>query len=219
MYWFTKESKEMGDKYKDYMQSDEWKKKRMQRILLDGGKCVCCGCKGTPPSYSDLDVHHKTYERFGREDVENDLVSLCREHHDFLHWILPFIKEESEAEKTILRDTLYKVFTDTEKRFAKRVAEKIEEAGAWAKIDDVQNIIRSLQNSIPDQVCLHQYMPNFTSVRSYAKAVGNELSAIRDEKIFTLYKSGKSINQIAKETGLKYGTVKKSIDRAKEGDE
>ncbi len=65
--------------YDDYMQSKAWDKKRRQRLKLDGYTCQECGATDAP-----LDVHHLTYERFGREDMD-DLKSLCRQCHDREH--------------------------------------------------------------------------------------------------------------------------------------
>lgn len=64
--------------YDSYMQSDEWSKKREERLRLDSYRCRVCG------STSDLDVHHLTYQRFGNEDI-NDLVTLCRNCHQEQH--------------------------------------------------------------------------------------------------------------------------------------
>ena len=64
--------------YRLYLDSDIWKKKRRERIEKDGFKCSVCG------SAKNLNVHHITYERLGREDLE-DLVTLCRDCHSRLH--------------------------------------------------------------------------------------------------------------------------------------
>ncbi len=60
------------------MQSDKWRKKRKDRIKLSGGKCQKCD------SNKNLQVHHKTYEKFGHEDLR-DLATLCRDCHESVH--------------------------------------------------------------------------------------------------------------------------------------
>jgi len=63
------------DSYADYMQSDEWKKRRILRLQYDAHRCVNCG--GTV----GLEVHHISYDNFGHEDVKLDLRTLCGKCH------------------------------------------------------------------------------------------------------------------------------------------
>ena len=63
--------------YKDYINSWEWQKKRLEFIRLAGYKCQRCGRQG---SVSTLHVHHKTYERLGNE-LPQDVMVLCSECH------------------------------------------------------------------------------------------------------------------------------------------
>lgn len=67
---------------KEYMASTEWKKLRMRIMIRDGFTCQVCGSNGT-------EVHHITYDRLGKERTE-DLVLLCREHHQEIHNILGY---------------------------------------------------------------------------------------------------------------------------------
>lgn len=64
--------------YQKYIESDEWKEVRNDRIFLDGYKCRMCG------SAMNLVVHHITYERVPNEDMD-DLITLCRDCHNRLH--------------------------------------------------------------------------------------------------------------------------------------
>jgi hypothetical protein len=61
--------------YDAYIHSDEWK--HLANIAKDaaGRRCRVCN------SPSQLNAHHRTYERFGHEDIE-DLTVLCHECHD-----------------------------------------------------------------------------------------------------------------------------------------
>ena len=61
----------------DYYQSEEWKKLR-RKVLARDKSCVLCGNE-----YA-LAVHHKTYERFGHEKLE-DLSVLCGHCHRRFH--------------------------------------------------------------------------------------------------------------------------------------
>lgn len=64
-------------KYKDYLKSEKWKTITSIRKELDGS-CVLCGSK------DNLIVHHRHYENLYHESI-NDLVTLCKEHHDEFH--------------------------------------------------------------------------------------------------------------------------------------
>lgn len=65
---------EMNNEYRKLLSSSYWKKFRVMLIKLRGGKCEVCGA-----NYS-LEVHHKTYERLGKERLE-DVSVLCHTHH------------------------------------------------------------------------------------------------------------------------------------------
>lgn len=65
--------------YQFYMQSEEWDYIRRQRLRIDNYTCQGCGAKDKP-----LDVHHITYDRFGRESLD-DLLSVCRQCHEEIH--------------------------------------------------------------------------------------------------------------------------------------
>ena len=68
----------MSDSYKDYLDSDEWKKLRTRVRRRARGWCE--RCKVGPRA----DIHHLTYERLGNERLD-DLVAVCRECHEYLH--------------------------------------------------------------------------------------------------------------------------------------
>jgi hypothetical protein len=60
--------------YEAYIQSDEWRRRRAVAIRKAGERCQVCNRGGR------LEVHHRTYERFGAE-MEDDLVVLCGDCH------------------------------------------------------------------------------------------------------------------------------------------
>ena len=62
------------DKYAEYINSPEWRKKREERLKYDNYHCRACG------STEDLECHHVTYDHFGDEPIE-DLITLCKECH------------------------------------------------------------------------------------------------------------------------------------------
>lgn len=75
--------------YRDYyLQTAHWKIKRLQAIQEADGFCEFCGS-----SYC-LEVHHRTYENLGYEDLD-DLMTLCHSCHMELHEEL---KETGEEE-------------------------------------------------------------------------------------------------------------------------
>ena len=72
-------------------------------MLVDESKCFVCSLQCTG---STGNVHHLTYERVGKEDVWNDLVTLCKRCHCDIHTresydkaALLDMKEEFDHEK------------------------------------------------------------------------------------------------------------------------
>lgn len=61
--------------YNRYIRSDEWQRKRQERLQLDWHRCKNCGGK------IGLEVHHKNYSGLRNEDVSG-LATLCSECHD-----------------------------------------------------------------------------------------------------------------------------------------
>lgn len=64
--------------YSEYIRSDEWKEKRKKAIKAADGKCQLCG------STTRINVHHRTYERLGKEKP-SDLTVLCESCHYNFH--------------------------------------------------------------------------------------------------------------------------------------
>ena len=71
--------KRRRDYYRDYLQSDEWKRKRYVVLKRDNWRCVYCGGRATQ-------VHHAKYAKYniGREPIDW-LVSICKDCHDSIH--------------------------------------------------------------------------------------------------------------------------------------
>jgi hypothetical protein len=55
--------------HRAYLASPLWAEKRIEALTFHGAICARCGSHGS-------DVHHKTYERTGGEELMTDL-----EHH------------------------------------------------------------------------------------------------------------------------------------------
>lgn len=65
--------------YPDYLQSAEWQAHRADKLERAGHRCQVCNAEDT-----QLDVHHRTYERLGQEQ-EYDLTVLCHRCHSLFH--------------------------------------------------------------------------------------------------------------------------------------
>ncbi len=68
--------KEFKYMYNQYIQSPQWKEKRLLRLKIDGHACRLCGHDG---SGYHLEVHHKplSYKKIPNESVNDDLTTLC----------------------------------------------------------------------------------------------------------------------------------------------
>jgi len=66
--------------YQQYIHSEEWKNKKEAARIYHGNYCHAC------KSTSRIDIHHRTYSRFKKEEM-TDLVPLCRTCHFKVHEI------------------------------------------------------------------------------------------------------------------------------------
>lgn len=77
---FEHKRKRRRDYYRnDYLNSEEWKRKRYVVFKRDNWRCVFCGSKATQ-------VHHKKYAKnnIGKEPIDW-LVSVCKSCHAKQH--------------------------------------------------------------------------------------------------------------------------------------
>lgn len=66
-------------KYTDYLKTDHWNAVRKTAIKRARNKCSLCNAETTT-----LHVHHRTYERIGRER-RADVIALCPKCHEKHH--------------------------------------------------------------------------------------------------------------------------------------
>lgn len=64
--------------YAEYLQTPEWQEMRRFALEAAGHRCQVCN------SAKSLQVHHRTYERRGHEDLQ-DLTVLCKSCHELYH--------------------------------------------------------------------------------------------------------------------------------------
>lgn len=75
----------------EYLASDEWRTKS-RFILLRDKVCLIC------EKNTSQDVHHLTYKNLPFEDLEKDLIGVCRKCHNKIHhW--SFLEKISTLEK------------------------------------------------------------------------------------------------------------------------
>lgn len=70
------------ERYKLYLTSKQWHEKSLVVKQRDQYRCVACHSTG------GLQVHHKTYERWGDEKFD-DLMTVCRACHGRIHGLYP----------------------------------------------------------------------------------------------------------------------------------
>lgn len=66
------------------MKSEQWQRKKAERLKIDNCTCVMCG-RPESTCKNGLQMHHITYERLGNENILTDLVSLCPACHVKIH--------------------------------------------------------------------------------------------------------------------------------------
>ena len=74
----------MTKEYERYLRSPEWKKKRAERLEIDGYRCVMCQ-RPIDKMRKPIQCHHITYKHAFDPDVMTELVSLCPGCHVKLH--------------------------------------------------------------------------------------------------------------------------------------
>jgi hypothetical protein len=80
-----------GKAYREYLESAAWRAKREEAIERAGGRCQLCNVAAPV-----LHVHHRTYERVGRE-LPGDLTVLCGPCHRRYHQ--PRVAPRSRGER------------------------------------------------------------------------------------------------------------------------
>ena len=76
-----------GDAYQKYLRSKEWFSKRQERMEIDDWECAICSKHNCA-----LHCHHLTYDRLFDENVETDLIMLCKRCHFYMDKIRKQIK-------------------------------------------------------------------------------------------------------------------------------
>lgn len=96
----------------EYLLSNDWRQKSF--IVLDRDK-ICYICQ----KQLATDAHHLTYERLGVENLETDLIGVCRNCHNRIHKheLLQEIKNKDELRQIFFKS--YKKYTIKENLFNK----------------------------------------------------------------------------------------------------
>jgi hypothetical protein len=69
----------LSPEYRAYISSPAWRAKAAAAKARAGHRCQLCNRTGS------LDAHHRTYERFGGDELPEDLTVLCRKCHEKHH--------------------------------------------------------------------------------------------------------------------------------------
>lgn len=84
--------------------TDEWQRTRREVRLRDGRHCFCCG-RG-----AKLDVHHIRPVRSGGAPFDlNNLASVCRSCHDWIHWELRLMGPERRLSSSACFNAMQRV--------------------------------------------------------------------------------------------------------------
>ena len=112
-------------KYEQRIRSAQWKNMRADLIRMRGPRCERCGCG--PP----LELHHKTYERMGRE-LLSDLELLCRTCHD----AADRQRETISAERSERRRFDAGLETFAIKKYGEDWRERLDEQSVWEEFEE-----------------------------------------------------------------------------------
>ena len=98
--------KEHTAEYDRYIRSEAWKKKCEERARIDNFRCCMCGKKQENCTNGKLQCHHIRYSKYnpitrqyesiiGKENVYEDLCSLCNRCHLLIHHYYDRTKSET----------------------------------------------------------------------------------------------------------------------------
>lgn len=87
--------------YAEYLQTEEWLHKREQALTRDEYRCRMCNTS------ENLQVHHRTYRRRGKEEP-TDLTTLCDSCHEHFH---TRVKQQEIMDKTYAPPVVEKPIT------------------------------------------------------------------------------------------------------------
>ena len=79
--------------YHEYLTGEHWRQLSCKMCEEAGFKCRLCGGREV------LQVHHRTYERIGRE-IPSDLFVVCKACHTLIHWIVDKWPEQYAIDNT-----------------------------------------------------------------------------------------------------------------------
>ena len=104
--------------YNDFLKSDTWKSLRIERLSIDGNKCVICGCSDR------LEVHHLYYPKKWEDTTTDHLVTLCKGCHVCVHRIQEKYHEykadyERRNSEPFLRESGYMQYEASENLYNK----------------------------------------------------------------------------------------------------
>lgn len=91
-------------KYEEYiLNSPEWQKKRMERLIIDEFRCQQCGAEQS--RLNPLQVHHLDYHHLYHENPDKDLVTLCKCCHIRVHRMMNRVTNSKTGQRG-WKDTL-----------------------------------------------------------------------------------------------------------------
>lgn len=139
--------------HREYLKSATWADLRQQVIQRDKGICRTCKHPGA-------DVHHKTYKRWGCENL-SDLITLCRPCHDAWHSTHP---SNRKGKSSIGSMKLYRTLSARQRT---KLAEKfgMDEAGLYCAmcISEIQDVLNTARKLLGYDFCYSQIKKKKTS--------------------------------------------------------
>ena len=73
---------ESRKRYEEHLSSDQFAQLKRDRLIIDDFRCQMCS---TTVDVSTSHCHHITYKNLYNENVEKDLISVCKQCHKYIH--------------------------------------------------------------------------------------------------------------------------------------
>lgn len=196
--------------YNDYLNSLHWRETRKKRLGIDEYKCTIC------ESTQNLNVHHINYTRLGKEDIDNDLVTLCHQCHAMLHRV----KEQNQkayndylnAEKIYLESRTKELFDKAIRLLIVEIWLRDVSSGGDIQVFDTGCKMVGKLSKITKIIYPTVNFPNEYYFNIKARIL-DKLVLARAMKICELYKKEKSISRVADKMKMRPPNVQKILKR------
>ncbi len=175
----------INTEYNNYLLSKEWKDKRKQ-ILKTRNQCQCC------KSQKILQIHHLHYRNIFCEDLEKDLVVLCKKCHQLVHTWYDNRTDKYRSLEEVTKDIIqnYYIRLKKPKKPVVKINRKKEKKYRY-KLKEVKEMNKKRDLTISDHLEINKMYREVLEFHKHKlKAMKPILRKNFEKKLFQMIKNG-----------------------------